>query len=43
MCEGVDWMYLACDKIQWRTLMNMEVNLEVLLKTGNFLTGRLIE
>jgi hypothetical protein len=35
--EGVDWMHLAQDRDQWRTLMNTVINLRVPLMAGNFL------
>jgi len=28
-CEGVDWIHLAQDKLQWQTLVNMVTNLWV--------------
>jgi hypothetical protein len=37
--EGVDWIHLAQDRDQWRTLVNMIMNLMVLQKPGNFLTS----
>jgi hypothetical protein len=28
-CEDVDWIHLAQDRFQWRTLVNMGMNLRV--------------
>jgi hypothetical protein len=36
--EDVYWMQLAQDKDQWQSLVNMVMNLQVPLKSGNFLT-----
>jgi hypothetical protein len=41
-CEGVDWIYLAQDKDQWRAVMNTVMNRRVPLKTGMFSTRRAI-
>jgi phenylalanine-4-hydroxylase len=38
-CEDVDWIHLAQDRRQWRTLVNRATNILVLLKTRNFFTG----
>jgi hypothetical protein len=37
-CEDVDWIYLAKDKLQWRAVVNMVMNLRVLdqLSAYNF-------
>jgi len=32
----VDWIHLAKDTDQWRTLMNTITNILVALETGNF-------
>jgi hypothetical protein len=37
-CEGLDWIHLAEDMDQWRTLVNTIMNFRV-HKTGNFLTS----
>jgi len=29
-CEGVDWIKLAQDKVQWSAQVNMVINLQVL-------------
>jgi hypothetical protein len=33
--EGVNWMYLAQNRVQWRALVNTAMNLRVPLKAGN--------
>jgi hypothetical protein len=38
-CEGVDWMHLAQERVQLRTLTNTAMRLRVPYKTGNFLTS----
>jgi len=38
--EGVDWMHMAQDRVQWRAVVNTVMNLWVPLKSGNFLTSR---
>jgi hypothetical protein len=30
VCEGVDWIHLAHDIIQWRVFIGMSVNLQIL-------------
>jgi len=37
--EDVDWMRLAQDRGQWWPVGNMEMNLRVPHKAGNFLTS----
>jgi hypothetical protein len=37
--EGVDWMYLAQERDQWQSLVNMVMNLQVPQKVENFLTS----
>jgi hypothetical protein len=37
--EGVDCIYLAQDRDQWRAVVNTALNLRVPQKAGNFLTG----
>jgi hypothetical protein len=32
---GMDWIDLAQDRGQWRALLNMEMNLQVLKMLGN--------
>jgi hypothetical protein len=39
MYDNVDWIELAKDAAQWRSILNMGMNLQVLQKTGNFLTN----
>jgi len=34
-CEGVDWILLAQDRVQWQALLNMVVNFQVPQKVGN--------
>jgi len=34
--EGVDWMHMAQDRDQWRTIVNTVMKLGVLLKGGEF-------
>jgi hypothetical protein len=29
-CEGVDWIQLAQDKVQWQTIGNIVVNVQLL-------------
>jgi hypothetical protein len=36
--EDVDWMHLVYDRNQQQALVNTAVDLQVLLKAGNFLT-----
>jgi hypothetical protein len=36
-CEDVYWINLAHDRVQWRFLVNMVMNLQVLWKAGIFL------
>jgi hypothetical protein len=38
-CESVDWIHLAQDRLQWRALVNMVMNLRVPQKAWNFLTS----
>jgi hypothetical protein len=38
--EGVDWIYLAEDKVQWWAVVNTVTNTRVPLKTGSFWTTR---
>jgi hypothetical protein len=40
-CEGMDWARLAQDRDQWRTFVNMTMNLPVPQRAGNFLTMQL--
>jgi hypothetical protein len=35
--KGVDWMDLAQDRVQWQARVNMDMNLRVPLKGGEFL------
>jgi hypothetical protein len=37
--EGVDWIFLAHDRDQWRAAMNTVMNLRVSQKARNFLTA----
>jgi hypothetical protein len=37
--QGVDWIYLAQDKKQWRSLVNMLMNFRVPKNAANFLTS----
>jgi hypothetical protein len=37
-CEGVDWIHLAQDRDQWRTLVNTGMNCRVPQNLANFLT-----
>jgi hypothetical protein len=37
--EGVEWMYLAQDRVQWWDFVNTVMNLRVAEKAGNFLTS----
>jgi hypothetical protein len=39
VCEGVDWMHLAQDMEQCRTLVNAVINLRVPQMEENFLTS----
>jgi len=39
--KGVDWMHLAQDRDQWRTLLNTLINPWVSYNAGNLFTGRL--
>jgi hypothetical protein len=39
VCEGVDWINLAHDIIQWRVLIGMLVNLQILLTVTNLMTS----
>jgi hypothetical protein len=34
--DGVDWVHLSYDKVQWRALVKTVVNLRVPLKERNF-------
>jgi hypothetical protein len=36
--EGVDWMHLAQNSVQWRALVNTIMSLRVPLKAGNLFT-----
>jgi hypothetical protein len=36
---GVDWIYLAQDRDQWRALVNAAINLWVPQNAGKFLSG----
>jgi hypothetical protein len=36
--ERVDWMHLVQDMDRWRAVVNTVMNLQVPLKTGDFLT-----
>jgi hypothetical protein len=29
-CDGMDWIYMAQDRDQWRALLNMVLNIQVL-------------
>jgi len=40
LCEGVNWIYMAEDRDQWRIIMNTVMNLPVPQKAGNILTCR---
>jgi hypothetical protein len=35
--EGVDWIYLAQDRVQWRALVNTRMNLRSSIKDGKLL------
>jgi len=37
--EGLDWIFLAEDKDQWRAVMNTVMNLLASQNSGNFLTN----
>jgi hypothetical protein len=37
--EGMNWIHLAQDRIQWQALVNTEINLIVPYKQGIFLTN----
>jgi len=37
--EGVDWMHLAPDRDQWRTLVNTVMNLRFPYRARNLLTS----
>jgi hypothetical protein len=37
--DGVDWVDLAQDRGQWRTLVNTMMNLRVPQNAGKFLSG----
>jgi hypothetical protein len=37
--EGMDWIDLAKDRDQWRSLVNTVMNLQVKLNAGKFLSG----
>jgi hypothetical protein len=37
-CDGVDWIHLAPDRDQWRTLANTTLNPRITYKAGNFFT-----
>jgi len=39
VCEGVDWIHLAQDRDQWRTLVKTVMDLLVPQKERNFLTS----
>jgi hypothetical protein len=36
--EGVDWIHLAQDTVQWRTLVNTIMNFRIFKKAKNLLT-----
>jgi hypothetical protein len=38
MVGVVDWMHLAQDRDQWRSLVNIIMNHRIPLKAGDFLT-----
>jgi hypothetical protein len=38
-CEGMDWIHLAQDKVQWRNLLHMAMNLQVPNNTENFINS----
>jgi len=40
--EGVDWIHLAQDRVQWRALVNTVMDLRAPYKAGNFLTSWVI-
>jgi hypothetical protein len=35
---GVDWIHLAQDRDQWRSLVNKAMNFRVVSRAGNFVT-----
>jgi hypothetical protein len=37
--NGVDWIYMAPDRVQWRALVNTVLNLRVRKNAGKFLSG----
>jgi len=37
VCDGLDWIHLTQDRIQWRTLISTVMNLRVPWKVGKFL------
>jgi hypothetical protein len=37
--EGVDWTYVAQDRVQWQVILNTAMNLRVPLREGNSLTS----
>jgi hypothetical protein len=36
--ENVNWIYMPEDRVEWRAHVNTVMNLQVPVKTGNFLT-----
>jgi hypothetical protein len=38
--EGVDWINLAQDRLQWRTLTNMAMKIRIPQKERNFSSSR---
>jgi hypothetical protein len=41
-CDGMDWINLAQDRDQWRTLVNTVMNLRVSENAGKFLSSCII-
>jgi hypothetical protein len=39
MCESVEWIHLAQDKVQWLTLLHMAMSHPVPLNAENFVTS----
>jgi hypothetical protein len=39
MCEGMEWIHLAQDRVQWQALIITIMNFWVPSKAGNFLTS----
>jgi hypothetical protein len=37
---GTDWVDLAVDRVRWRAVLNVLMNLRVLQNVGNILTSR---